>query len=357
MMRRDTSYSMFLACAAVALVAAGPVRAQAPTHSPSAAVSYEAPPGAPYTAEHVLIRSPYGHTLGGTLTRPCRARGPLPAVVLISGTGPQDRDGGVPGERYRPLRQIADTLSRRGLAVLRFDDRGVTAGKYFSPASPLEVAEDVRAALMLLRARGDIDPARLALVGHSEGGLVATMVAASDPSLRAAVLLGAPAKMLTEGLREQIRIGVERDTAWKTTAERDSVLRVREAALETQLRQPWARQTASYDPLISARAVRTASVLVLQGATDWQVSPAQAAMLGKAFRDGGNRDVTVTLFPATNHLFLPDPDGNPDLYDLSKPISASVLGVLADWAAVRMGAPAVRAAGRPPGGTVLHNCA
>lgn len=186
-MRRCASYYMLLACAAVLPVAAHPVGAQVPARSPSAAVSYTAPPGAPYTAEDVIIRSPYGHTLGGTLTLPCRARGPFPTVVLISGTGPQDRDGGVPGDDYRPLRQIADTLSRRGIAVLRFDDRGVATGNYFSPASPLEVAEDVRAALMLLRARGDIDPARLALVGHSEGGLVATMIAASDPSLRAAV--------------------------------------------------------------------------------------------------------------------------------------------------------------------------
>lgn len=340
----DASYYMVLACATVVLATASPVGAQVPTASLSAtAVSYAAPPGAPYTAENVMIRSPYGHTLGGTLTVPCRARGPLPTVVLISGTGPQDRDGGVPGERYRPLRQIADTLSRRGIAVLRFDDRGVTAGKYWSPASPLEVSEDVRAALMLLRSRGDIDPARLALVGHSEGGLVATMVAASDPSLRAAALLGAPAKMLAEALREQVRTAAERDTTLKTTAERDSVLGVREAALEMQLRQPWARQTASYDPVITARAVRRPSVLVLQGATDWQVLPDQAAMLTNAFRDGGNRDVTLKVFPATNHLFVPDPDGNPAFYDMAQAVSASVLGVLADWTAARLGAPAARA--------------
>jgi uncharacterized protein len=121
---------------------------------------YSAPAGAPYTAEDVVVHTPMGHTLAGTLTRP-RTDAPVPAVVLITGSGSQDRDEAIPMVRgYRPFRDIADTLSRRGIAVLRLDDRGFGASTGdASTATSADYADDVRAALAWLRARDDIDGA------------------------------------------------------------------------------------------------------------------------------------------------------------------------------------------------------
>ena len=329
-----------LALAGLASLPLGELRAQDAT--------YAAPPGAPYAAEEVAVRSPYGHTLGGTLTLPRGARRPLPAVVLISGTGPHDRDGAIRGDTHRPFRQFADTLSRRGIAVLRIDDRGIAERRH-SLTSPLQVAEDVRAALALLRGRRDIDPARIGLVGHSEGGMVALMVAAGDPTLRVLALLAAPARRPRDALHEQVRLSVARRMAGRTEAERDSVLRAASANAEQMLGTEWGRQGGGYDPLVAARSVRSASVLLLHGANDWQVAPEHAGLIADALRAAGSCDVTQRLFAGINHLFLADSSGDPDGYqDLpSQQVPAPVLGELADWLASRLTPPAGHV--RPPG--------
>lgn len=110
---------------------------------------YSAPPGAPYTAEAVRVPTPMGHRLAGTLTLPQGARGPVPAIVTISGSGPQDRDETIPMVKgYRPFREIADALARRGVAVLRLDDRGTGESEgNIATATSKDFAEDVRAAL------------------------------------------------------------------------------------------------------------------------------------------------------------------------------------------------------------------
>src|SRR5438105_4470277 len=155
---------------------------------------YSAASDAPYTAEEVTVRTPAGLKLTGTLTlpktRPVRG---APAIVTITGSGTEERDESLPGVKgYRPFRQIADTLGRRGIAVLRLDDRGA-GGSDAGPhgATSADFADDVRAGLAYLRTRRDIDGDRLALVGHSEGGMIAPMVAATDPKLRAIVLMAA----------------------------------------------------------------------------------------------------------------------------------------------------------------------
>src|SRR5690242_7480602 len=114
-----------LACAALAMpVATLPAAAQ---HDSAAKTDYSAPAGAPYTAENVSVPTPRGYALVGTLTLPRGANRshPVPAIVTITGTGPQDRDEYLGLQGYRPFRQIADSLGRRGIAVLRMDDRGV----------------------------------------------------------------------------------------------------------------------------------------------------------------------------------------------------------------------------------------
>jgi predicted acyl esterase len=168
----------------LAVSLAGPVTAQK--------ADYSAPAGAPYRAENVTVTTPMGHTLAGTLTLPLTAskERPVPVLVTISGTGPQDRDEFLGFGDYRPWKQFADSLGRRGIAVLRMDDRGVNESKgVFKGATPVDFVEDIRAGLAYLRTRPEIDSARMGLLGHSEGAIDAPMVAVKEPMLKALVLL------------------------------------------------------------------------------------------------------------------------------------------------------------------------
>jgi alpha-beta hydrolase superfamily lysophospholipase len=307
--------------------------------APLPRTDYAAPAGAPYTAEEVAIRGPGGHTLAGTLTLPRNAAGRVPAVVLITGSGPQDRDSGmqpIPG--YRMFRQLADSLSRRGIAVLRMDDRGVGGSGGASAAVTTEdFAGDVRAGVEWLRARAEIDPARIGLAGHSEGGLIAPLVAAEDERIAAIVLLAAPAWSGRRISDMQLRDLLARQLSG---AALDSTLALaiaqRDAAAEGM---PWVRWFLAHDPLPTARRVR-APVLILQGGTDQQVTPAQAEELAAAIRAGGNRDVTARVLPGLNHLFLADADGTADVARYAalpdKDVPAAVTGAVADWLAERL---------------------
>lgn len=301
---------------------------------------YSAPAGAPYDAEEVVVRTPAGITLAGTLTLPkARPASGAPAVVMITGSGPEERDETIPAvSGYRPFRQIADTLSRRGIAVLRLDDRG-TGGSATGPADPTsaDFADDIRAALAWLRARPGIDGARLGLVGHSEGGMIAPMIAATDPALKGIVLLAGPSQTGRQILAFQRRYAID-SMAKVAPAKRDSALAASQRALDSvAMRNAWIRFFLDYDPKATARRVKT-PVLILQGATDQQVTPDQAPELAKAFRAGANRDVTLRVFPGTNHLFLADASGNPGGYSTlpSKAIAPEVLGTIADWLGARL---------------------
>ena len=302
---------------------------------------YSAPAGAPYTAEEVRVRAPGGFTLGGTLTMPRNVRGRVPAVVTITGSGQQDRDELVPyAGGIRLFRQVADTLSRRGMAVLRLDDRGVGAsGGDARTATSADFADDIRAALAYLRSRKDIDGNRLALVGHSEGGAIAPMVAATDPRLKAIVVMAGPGEPGIEISMAQNRYILDRDTTL-APARRDSVLRAARAALDPAKQTiPWIKFWMSYDPAPVARRVRAAT-LIVQGATDRQVPVDQAAKLAALIRAGGNRDVTVRVIPATNHLFVADSSGDFSAYGTLRTnlVSSAVLGPLADWLARELSA-------------------
>ncbi|HEX6041039.1 alpha/beta hydrolase family protein, partial [Longimicrobium sp.] len=218
-------------------------------------------------------------------------------------------------------------------------DRGVGGSGGATPTvTTADFADDIRAAVSWLRARPDVDPARVALAGHSEGGIIAPMVAADDARIAAVVLLAGPSwsgrrisdMQLRDALAAQGRTGAALDSALAAaTAQRDA------AAAGT----PWVRWFLDHDPLPVARRVR-APVLVLQGATDRQVTAEQAQELASAIRDGGNADVTVRVFPAVNHLFLADPDGTADPARYAalpdKRVPASVLGALADWLADKL---------------------
>lgn len=306
-----------------------------------AADPYGAPAGAPYTAENVTLRTPAGITLAGTLTLPAGAGAArrAPVVVLISGSGPQNRDSELMGMAgYRIFRQFADSLGRRGVGVLRLDDRG-TGGSDRGPAdvTSADFANDIRAAIEWLRRRPDVDAGRLGLAGHSEGGLIAALVAAEDPRIAAVALLATASRPGRELSAHQRRMVIAH-TPGIPAAARDSVFRATQAAADSAAQaMAWTRYWWTFDPRPTLRRVR-APVLVLHGETDAQVPVAQGEELAAVLREAGNRDVTVRRFPGVNHLFLEDPSGYWGGYAAlpSRTVPAAVVGALADWLADRL---------------------
>jgi len=306
-----------------------------------AAPDYSAPPGAPYTAEAVTVRSPAGHTLAGTLTLPKGASRshPVGAVVTITGSGPQDRDEylGLPG--FRPFRQLADSLGRRGVAVLRMDDRGVGASTgTFKGSTSADFAEDIRAGLAYLRTRPEVDARRLAVMGHSEGAVIAPMVADKEPTLRAIVLLAGVARPARGALQFQMENRLRHDTTL-TAARRDSALAAIPQKIDSMMAaDAWMRFFLQYDPTATARRVKT-PVLILTGANDQQAAPDQVTEQAAAFRAAGNPDVTARVVPGVNHLFVRDPDGYPGNYTkLPAPVMVAqeVVGTVVDWLVQRL---------------------
>lgn len=299
-----------------------------------ATIDYAAPAGAPYTAEAVTIPTPRGYTLAGTLTRPIGVN-KVSVVVTISGSGPQERDGRLPILKgYAPFRELADTLGRRGIAVMRYDDRGVgeSGGRASRDSATSEdFADDVLAAVAYLRTRPDVDGGRIVLAGHSEGGLIAPIAAVKDPRIRAIALLAGPAISGRKVLEYQNENGIK--SAPLTETQRDSLRRSVPAALDSlQRTNRWMRYFMTTDPLVMARRV-TQPVLVLQGDTDMQVTPEQADALAGAMRGAGNRAVTLRRFPATNHLFLADANGSPSGYAAltDTRVRTDVRGALVEW--------------------------
>lgn len=304
---------------------------------------YSAPAGAPYRAEDVTIPTAAGHTLAGTLTVPSTAsRGrPVAAIVTISGSGPQDRDEFIGIEGYRPFRQLADSLGRRGIAVLRMDDRG-TGGSTgtFKRTTSAEFAEDIRAGLAYLRSRPEIDANRLGVLGHSEGAVIAPMVADAEPSLRAIVLLAGVAHPARSALDMQMKNLISHN-AKLSDAGKDSAIAQIPARVDSMMAaDPWMKFFLTYDPSATARRVKT-PVLIITGANDQQAPPAQVAEQEAAFRAAGNRDVTAHVVPGVNHLFVVDADGYPGNYTkLPAPvrIKPEVVGEVVDWLANRLSA-------------------
>lgn len=311
-----------------------------PSASRPPKINYDAPAGAPYTAEQVRIPSGRGYDLAATLTRPVRST-PVAVVITISGSGQQERDERlsiVPG--YQIFREIADTLGRRGIAVLRFDDRGEGesgGSETLQRVTSADFADDVRSIVAWLRTRPDIDGSRIALAGHSEGGIIAPMVAATDPKLKAIALLAGTAYSGRRILEYQIGEQVKGATAM-SPAKRDSMSKHVPFMIDSMAKaSAWLGYFVDYDPTKTARTIKQ-PVLILQGETDHQVTPDQADALVAALSAGGNKAVVMKKFPATNHLFVPDPNGQPSGYTTLKDphVRREVLGALADWAVVTL---------------------
>ncbi|MFI5229373.1 MAG: alpha/beta hydrolase family protein, partial [Gemmatimonadales bacterium] len=222
---------------------------------------YGAPPNAPYTAEDVVVTTREGLKLTGTLTIPrARATGRAPAVVTITGSGPEDRDeqpSAIPG--YRPFRELADTLGRRGIAALRLDDRGVNGSDAGPPTvTSADFANDIRAGVAYLRSRPEIDGAHIGLVGHSEGGIIAPMVAATDSGVRAIVLMAGTASRGREIVAAQ-NLYVIDSVQHLTGAARDTAIaRDARAVDAAAAKSPWESFFFDYDPAVRAGQVKAA---------------------------------------------------------------------------------------------------
>lgn len=305
-----------------------------------------------YDAEEITIATD-GYTLAGTLLLPHGARRPLAAAIMITGSGQQKRDSELPMpglENYRPFKQIAESLACRGIAVLRVDDRGVggsTGRETLMTVTTSGLAKDTQAQVAYLRTRKEIDPERIALVGHSEGGSIAVMIAAADPRLKAIVLMAAMGKTGKEvNLYQQEQALAE----LSVTEEKKNELRAQQreilktiieggdtSKLPPAAKLPWFKEFLTYDPQATMRRVRQ-PVLILQGELDRQVSADQAALLERAARESGNKDVTVHVFPKLNHLFLPATTGSFSEYSrlTSTTVGTDVLDTLGVWLAKRL---------------------
>lgn len=335
-------------------------------------------PPFPYQAEEVTFENPKGQvTLAGTLTRP-GGPGPFPAVVLISGSGPQDRDETLFG--HKPFAVVADYLSRGGYAVLRYDDRGYgkSSGK-FSSATTEDFADDAEAALDYLKSRREVDPKRIGLLGHSEGGMIVSMIAARRADVGFGILLAAPGisgeeLALTqaetfsrlkgfseEGLqrcrplnREAIRMFRSNLSADQAQAklkefelkmiplmsEKDRQLyeqlkAQREANTEIGMafiQSPWMQFLLRYDPAADLRRVKC-PVLALNGQLDTQVLAAQnLPVIAKHLEAGGNKRSTVKEMKGLNHLFQTAQTGDLKEYGvIEETLAPAALAEILNW--------------------------
>jgi pimeloyl-ACP methyl ester carboxylesterase len=292
-------------------------------------------------------------SLAGTVTRTKEAQGRLPAVTFLSGSGPQDREGYSSGIDLG-THEILDRLTREGFLVLRVDDRGVGAST--GPTQDIDfgdLVEDGRRAVRFLLARPDVDPERLAVIGHSEGGLSAPVLAAEEP-LAAIVLMAAPGRPLEDLLREQLLHGKKQAGATAEQCERfaselDLFLEAVAAGeeIDTEGAPPelaafaparaWLASHLGRDPLPFLRKVRC-PILILQGAKDVQVSserdtPRLVAVLDEA----KHADHELVVFPALDHLFKKASDPPSELdYLKTRPIDPEFLDALAAWLRKRL---------------------
>lgn len=343
-------------------------RSAAAGDAPAPARPQHPVPPFPYDADEVRYPVPGTDVvLAGTLTRP-PGDGPFPAALLITGSGPQNRDEEVMGHKVFAV--LADALTRAGIAVLRVDDRGVgeSTGD-FASATTDDFALDAAAGVEFLRRQERIDPAAVGMIGHSEGGLVAPMAARTTapafvvllagPALAGEEVLvgqvahmqrlqGVPAPQIaanTAAIREVARVLRERPrdvwddearaalmTSLPSGVSEEQAAQL-EASLEAQLRgltTPWMARFLAYDPRPALEALR-APVLALYGALDAQVLPEQNLAPMRAAL-AANPQAQVEVLPGLNHVFQPATTGLPDEYArIETTFAPEVLERVADW--------------------------
>ncbi len=316
-------------------------------------------------------------TLAGTITYP-DGSGPFPALILVSGSGAQDRNSNLFG--FEPFRLIAEHLATQGIAVLRFDDRGTGASTGGSPMSVTskDLSKDVQAAVKYLRNIERVDPVKIGILGHSEGGIIAPMVAVENDSIAFLILMagygvkgmeltlvqqeaimtaqGMSEEMVTKAVNTNRKVLALIDMNLSESEMLDSIraymidmyaifpeevkgqmsqedfINNQTASVKNQLASPWTRFFLTYDPAPTLSKV-TCPVLLLFGEKDTQVSVSlNAEVMEQALRGGGNEKVEVKIYPEANHLFQKAGTGSPAEYQtLPKEFIEGFLTDMSEW--------------------------
>lgn len=313
--------------------------------------------------------------LAGTLTSP-HGDGPFPTLILISGSGPQDRDETI--YEHKPFLVIADYFAQKGYAVIRFDDRGVAKSKgSFATATSADFANDVEALFLWAKTCPKVDSKKIVLVGHSEGGLIAPMVASRQKEIAGVIMLAGPGvsgdriilnqsrkiskvagmpdaildmqeNMLTM-LLKHLNSGAEVDDDLKESIqaafseltdqqrEKFQLDGVAEATI-AKLNSPWMRFFINYDPKESLSKT-ACPILSIIGENDLQVEKElNFPAIEAAVKSGDNQDFVQITLPKLNHLFQRSDTGAPGNYiKIEQTLDASLLNAMSEWLETRTG--------------------
>ncbi|ALS25891.1 alpha/beta hydrolase family protein [Paenibacillus sp. 32O-W] len=302
--------------------------------------------------EETVIGEGTDYPLGATLTLPKNAKGPVPAVVLVHGSGPHDRDETVAG--YKTFRDIAWGLGEQGVAVLRYDKRTYAHANKWTPEQAAkitvkeETVDDAIAAAKLLKEDPRIDPTRVYLIGHSLGGILAPRIDAEGGDFAGLILLAGSPRSLADILYDQNNAFVaamddkdpkkEQTKQWIESeyakAKRLQDMSKQEALTTTvfglpayYLKEMDSKLPASYADRLSK------PVLVLQGEDDFQVYPDKDYVLWRELL-GGKPNVTFKLYPGLNHFFVDyegEGENTPDEYNVPGNVSQEVINDIAGW--------------------------
>ncbi len=327
-----------------------------------------------YAVSHVSIKNPDGgHTLAGTLTVP-NGQAKSPLAILISGSGPQDRDETIMD--HKPFWVLADHLTQQGIAVLRYDDRGVgESGGTFAGATSEDFASDVDAIIDWALSHNKIDPMAIGLIGHSEGGMIAPMVAAENQMVSFVVMLAGPGTSGREIILDQTRLIMESSGSSEsdivtmenmlrevsqviqfpdTTKSLDEQLRPlvsrgleavsdeeaeafggRDKMIDLRIEQfkdPWYQYFMKYNPKEAIKFTRC-PVLAINGLLDLQVPCSKnLSAIEYALKLGGNPDFEIHAMPGLNHLFQHSETGSVAEYGLLEETLAPEVSILiGEW--------------------------
>ncbi len=289
-----------------------------------------------FTSEEVSF--PNGEiTLAGTLTLPKNDKKTFPAIVIITGSGGQDRDGLTLFNLYK---QIAESLSKAGAAVLRVDDRGIGKSTIISgkaaETSYRDLISDSRAAFDYLTTRKEIDKAKIGLLGHSEGAETALTIASEDKRVAAIVLMAGMSRPTNEGVSEQeiyqraLQETVNASDKTKVMPIAQIFINQFEAAKlpqnSTNAKLAWFREHLASNPSLLAAKVKC-PVLIVQGERDALVLAYHSIELAKALSSSGNKEVSLRILPNLTHIFTPVTD-NPQ--EAAK-VSEEMLRTVQNW--------------------------
>ena len=290
----------------------------------------EPKPPFPYLSEDVSFAGATAEILmAGTITTP-KGDGKFPAVILVSGSGPQNRDEELVG--HKPFLVWADALTKAGFAVLRYDDRGTYKSTgTFKGSTSQDFALDTAGAVTYLKKRKDIDPKRIVVMGHSEGGLIAPIVASKDPSLAGIVLLAGPGVSGERIIEKQIP-----DMARAAGLSEEQIKMATEGGLQRvkqeMTKDTWLANFWTYDPAPTLAKV-LCPVLALNGELDKQVDATlNLGAIEAALKQGGNKNYTLRVLPKLNHLLQTATTGAAQEYgQLEETVSPVALEEVIQW--------------------------